>query len=175
MDYNFGDRLRQLLEEEDLSPSQFAEELQINRSAISHLVNNRNKPGYDFLTRVRSHYPHWDLDWLLFGMARKKKSTGVSAPTQPQPATSQHSEPTHEKRPQQEGPYSQQRPNDDYSPQNRIQNGGSKAYQTSLFDQPRENERKPSSGNVAVQKRVTRTILIYSDGTFEIFHNKMTE
>jgi transcriptional regulator with XRE-family HTH domain len=38
----FGDRLKQALDEEAVSPAQFADTIGVNRSAVSHVMNDRN-------------------------------------------------------------------------------------------------------------------------------------
>lgn len=156
MSKEFGDRLRMLLETENLSPSQFSEVLGVNRSAVSHLVNNRNKPGYDIITKMRVHFPDWDFDWLIFDISgktsRKTSSAEIRANTKPK---NQETIP---------GQRATEPPQSDIS-------APKQEYQASLFDSNSQAQQASNPPQVSVQKHVTKTILIYSDGTFEIYTN----
>jgi len=55
------------MEEKGLSPLQLAEELSVQRSSISHILNGRNKPSLDFLKKLISVYPDVDLHHLISG------------------------------------------------------------------------------------------------------------
>lgn len=48
-----------------LSVSAFADEIGVQRSSISHLLNGRNKPSLDFVMKLVTAYPEVDLYWLL--------------------------------------------------------------------------------------------------------------
>jgi len=146
----FGDRLRKQLDQEGLSPSQFADTLGVNRSAISHLLNNRNNPGYDFLNKLNEHYPDWDMDWLLFDKPRSKRA---------KPRVEQ---PSHEK--------PSKSAKEATEPQNTSGNQTQYA-QADLFNESPAPSYSAQSHKARIEKRVTKTILIYSDGTFEIYQN----
>lgn len=51
----------------DLSPSQFADEIGVQRSGVSHILSGRNKPSLDFILKILTRFPEVDADWLLFG------------------------------------------------------------------------------------------------------------
>jgi len=61
------DRIKKLLEKEQLSPSQFADEINIQRSSLSHVLSGRNKPSLDFVMKIKQRFPDINLDWLIFG------------------------------------------------------------------------------------------------------------
>ncbi len=62
-----NDRLRILMDNFQLSSSQFADKLEIQRSAISHLLSGRNKPSILILEKIINNFPEVDLDWLITG------------------------------------------------------------------------------------------------------------
>lgn len=62
-----NERLRKLLESEQLSSSAFADIIGVQRSSISHLLAGRNKPSYDFLIKTLEAFPGLRADWLLLG------------------------------------------------------------------------------------------------------------
>lgn len=60
-------RIQLILKTKNLSPSQFADQIQVQRSGVSHILSGRNKPSLDFILKVLKTYPEIDADWLLFG------------------------------------------------------------------------------------------------------------
>jgi transcriptional regulator with XRE-family HTH domain len=64
------ERIKKLLQKQNLTPSQFAAEVGVQRSAVSHLLSGRNKPSLDFMLKVKRHFPEIRLDWLLLGEGR---------------------------------------------------------------------------------------------------------
>lgn len=61
------ERIIQIMEREGLTPSKFAEEIGIQRSAMSHILSGRNNPSLDVLVKVLEKFTYVDSDWLLFG------------------------------------------------------------------------------------------------------------
>ncbi|MGZ8505930.1 MAG: helix-turn-helix domain-containing protein [Bacteroidia bacterium] len=73
----------------NLSPSLFADEIGVNRPAISHIISGRNKPGVDLIQKVLKRFPEVSTDWLLMGtgsMLPVNVNPAVTAKTQEQPA-----------------------------------------------------------------------------------------
>lgn len=64
---DIGNRLKQLLDEKKLSQSEFAEQVGIQRSSLSHLFSGRNKPSIDLLLKIKKQFPETDLEWLITG------------------------------------------------------------------------------------------------------------
>ena len=60
-------RIEAVIEHLDLSVSAFADEIGVQRSSISHLLNGRNKPSLDFVMKLVNTFPEVDLYWLLKG------------------------------------------------------------------------------------------------------------
>lgn len=82
---NFINRLKEIIEENELSSSAFAEKLGVQRATISHLLSGRNKPSLDFIMKVIEAFPEVDLYWLLNGKGNYKKeetSTPLESPTE---------------------------------------------------------------------------------------------
>nr|WP_299067863.1 helix-turn-helix transcriptional regulator [uncultured Allomuricauda sp.] len=61
------DRVRSIIDHYGLTVSTFADKIGVQRSSISHLLNERNKPSLDFVMKVVLAYPSVDLYWLLYG------------------------------------------------------------------------------------------------------------
>ena len=79
-------RLQQFLGAENLSQSQFADEIGVARASVSHILAGRNKPGYEFLTGIMMRYPNLNMEWLLLGKGRMYKDTkpALQDPVAPQ-------------------------------------------------------------------------------------------
>ena len=61
------ERLNELIEKKGLTATKFANMIEVNPSAISHLLKGRNKPGYDVLVNISKVFPDISMDWLLTG------------------------------------------------------------------------------------------------------------
>ncbi|RZK20220.1 MAG: XRE family transcriptional regulator, partial [Hymenobacter sp.] len=62
-----GQRFMQLIQQLGLSKNAFAMSLDKTATVIQHLVDERNKPGYDLICKVFEVYPNVSKDWLLLG------------------------------------------------------------------------------------------------------------
>lgn len=61
------------MKEKNMTPSQFADEIGVQRSGMSHLVSGRNKPSLEFVLKVLKRFPDVSPEYLLFG---EKKAGG---------------------------------------------------------------------------------------------------
>lgn len=73
-------RLQQFLAAENISQSQLADTLGVARASVSHIVAGRNKPGFDFIERLLTHYPDLNLEWLISGRGRMYRNDTKTAP-----------------------------------------------------------------------------------------------
>jgi len=71
-------RITQILEEQQLSSSAFADTIGVQRSSISHVLSGRNKPSLEFILKTVRAFPAYSTDWLLFG---KESETPVGYPS----------------------------------------------------------------------------------------------
>jgi len=62
------DRITTLMKEYNLTASQFADEIGIQRSGMSHLLSGRNKPSLDFVMKVLKRFPEVTAGWLIQGV-----------------------------------------------------------------------------------------------------------
>lgn len=61
------DRILRIIEEKKLTPSRFADEVGLNRPAVSHILNGRNNPGLEALQRILNRFPDISGTWLITG------------------------------------------------------------------------------------------------------------
>jgi transcriptional regulator with XRE-family HTH domain len=67
------ERVKKIIERKGSNSSQFAEEIGVQRSSISHILSGRNKPSLDFILKILEHFPDIDTNWLLFGKGQMLK------------------------------------------------------------------------------------------------------
>lgn len=75
------DRIRLVMESEDMTPARFADTLQIGRPIISHILNGRNNPSLDVISRILSEIPHINAEWLISGKGSMYKDGINKQPT----------------------------------------------------------------------------------------------
>ncbi len=61
------DRIQKILTLEQLSAANFADEIGVQRSSISHILSGRNKPSLDFVQNVLNTFNRINPMWLLSG------------------------------------------------------------------------------------------------------------
>jgi len=80
-------RINLILRAKNITAKQFAEEIGIQPSGMSHIMSGRNNPSLEFVSKVIRRYPEIDANWLLLGKGEMYASE-VTLPSQPQAATS---------------------------------------------------------------------------------------
>lgn len=61
------DRIILVLKTQNLTSSQFADEIGVQRSSISHILSGRNNPSLEFVTKILKRFPDINSEWILFG------------------------------------------------------------------------------------------------------------
>ncbi|MCF6365340.1 MAG: helix-turn-helix domain-containing protein [Bacteroidales bacterium] len=67
-------RIKLIIENEDISYSKFADLLGVERSGISHIINGRNKPSLEIVQKILETFSYINTDWLLFGKGSMKNT-----------------------------------------------------------------------------------------------------
>lgn len=62
-----NNRIALVLKAKNISPSTLADDLGVQRSGISHILNGRNKPSLEFIQKLIKLYPDISIQWILFG------------------------------------------------------------------------------------------------------------
>lgn len=132
-------RILEILEKSGLTPSEFADKIEVQRSAISHITSGRNKPSLEFIIKIKNAFPEIDMDWLIFGYEKKIEEIqdeSVQIPSSTYPTLFDFNESVKKEDPKPE------------------------TSEDSLFSQITTNNS---------DKRIKKVILIYDDGTFDDF------
>lgn len=83
------DRINLILKAKNLTSRQFAEEIGIQPSGMSHILSGRNRPSLDFVMKVINRYPEIDIKWLILGEGEMINSYSVAgSPVHSSPVSS---------------------------------------------------------------------------------------
>ena len=73
-------RLLEFMRIKNLTSSQLADAIGVQRSGISHFVSGRNKPSLEFVLKIIHHFPDVNPDWLLMGSGPIFRTTITEEP-----------------------------------------------------------------------------------------------
>ena len=139
-----NNRLQQFLKVENITQSQFADNIGVARASVSHILAGRNKPGFDFLENMSRHYPALNIGWLITGKGRMYSSQSAEKQVVP----SAHPEASQDLFPA-------------VLPQ-QIASDDAQVIETIPLDRRREYPNK--------KKNIEKIVVFYSDKSFEEFH-----
>lgn len=163
------ERLKLFLAMEGLSPSQFADKLGVQRSGVSHLLSGRNKPSFEFISKMLVAYPKLNPDWLIMGTGKAYRDMPGSESSSPEavsPAAVTSSE-------------------DPALPNATLEENSINASEPDLFAtsapvvkpdeapqtpivKPSESRPKAPAQPVAGEKRIAQITILYTDGSYEV-------
>lgn len=139
------------MENENLTPAKFADRLQINRAIVSHILNGRNNPSLDVVTKILTEMNYINPEWLLNGTGSIYKEGIYSDSISKEPDLfSQHDiKPTNES----------------------VEIEKPKEIALNKMINPIQSSvNKSVEPEKTVDKKITQIIIYYSDNTFETFN-----
>ncbi|MDY9918918.1 DNA-binding transcriptional regulator, XRE-family HTH domain [Porphyromonadaceae bacterium NLAE-zl-C104] len=144
------DRIKLIMEKENLTPAKFADKLQINRAIISHILNGRNNPSLDVVTKILSEMDYINSEWLINGTGNMYKEGYGGNSVFPEPDL-----------------FNQDATNRARAVE-AIEKSKEKGFKQLDYNaQLTENKMIiPSKNN---DRKITQIIIYYDDNTFEIF------
>lgn len=148
---SFSERISLILQHYDLQPKDLAEKCGVQRSAISHLINGRNRPSVTFLSSLSDMYPELDTRWLLHG--KGEMFTNVSGVKPPVVGTVVNTSITKE--------------NVGHLSDTNVTSGSQQSEAAATAVQHDASMLKPSNGQT---KEIQRIIVFYNDGTFDSYN-----
>jgi transcriptional regulator with XRE-family HTH domain len=134
------DRISQLIKTMKLSASQFADEIGVQRSSVSHVLSGRNKPSLDFVTKIMMAYPDVNADWLLTGMGNMYSDESSPQLETELPSGNQLS----------------------IEVEDEVSREAEKSDIVKTLEKKKAGSKKLATG----QKTIERIVLFYKDGTF---------
>lgn len=171
---DFNDRITKVIEYSKLSPAEFAEEINVQRSSISHIISGRNKPSLDFITKIKTAFPDIEWDWLINGQGEMLISEKF-----PESIIEEKTEVPEKKKPSLPDLFSLisdenfgLTESNDKPEKNKLRESGITeplSKKNILTDsQPLENFDKKQEN---WPKKIRRIVFFYQDGTFESYEN----
>jgi transcriptional regulator with XRE-family HTH domain len=61
------DRIKKFMEHKEISASELADAIGVQRSNVTHVLKARNKPSFQFIEKLLQIYPEINAKWLLLG------------------------------------------------------------------------------------------------------------
>lgn len=159
-------RINLILRAKNITARQFAEEIGIQPSGMSHIMGGRNNPSLDFVTKVIRRYPEIDANWLLLGRGEMYTSGNVPVAAMPPDVHEHQPEPepettvVEEHKPE---PTLFAIDDEEPAPLPKVEET---AYRPTYVAVPPE-EVQQAANVESDTRRVARMLLIYSDHTFE--------
>lgn len=139
------DRILSFLQSENKSYAQFAEEIGVQPSGISHILSGRNNPSLDFVMKMLGRYESLSTDWLLFGRGQMYRYTSEPTLFDNEPVNSAQDDVRHDAAPE--------------SPPDAI--SGLKERESG----PERDNRKGEPASL-IENRLEKVLLFYTDNTF---------
>jgi len=59
------DKINKIMQNQNLNSAQFASEIGIQGSTLSHIINGRNKPSFDVVQKILNRFNTINPDWLI--------------------------------------------------------------------------------------------------------------
>ena len=143
-------RIKLIMEKENLTPAKFADRLQINRAIVSHILSGRNNPSLDVVTRILSEMNYIQPDWLLNGTGRMYKD-GIDAEDIPK-----------------EPDLFNQQPEFVGDESTRTEKWKETEFKE-MTNHIQHPEYKTVDAQKTVDRKITQIIIYYNDNTFETF------
>ncbi len=170
----FNDRITKVIEYSKLTPAEFAEEIGVQRSSISHIISGRNKPSLDFITKIKSTFPKFEWDWLITGEGEMLVSDKI-----PEPIIEEKPEVVEKKKPSLPDLFSLI--NDENfgltESEDKLEKQNPREYDIS-YQKPEKNilaNSQPLEKSVqkidSKNKNVKKIVFFYDNGTFETYEN----
>ena len=76
------ERILLLMKAQGMTPTQFADEIGIQRSSISHILSGRNNPSLDVILKILGRFKEIDSNWLILGKGNLLKERDLdNSPT----------------------------------------------------------------------------------------------
>jgi len=137
------ERIVEFLKKENKTSAQFAEEIGVQPSGISHILSGRNKPSLDFVIKMLEKYNYISSDWLIFGKGNMYKEVH-------QPDLFSYTE---TEKPEREQDITEKPP-------------GIRLINTPEYGIPEKTEQNPEKSNSQVKK----IVWFYADNSFDEYY-----
>lgn len=169
MDLN--SRVQKIINYSELSSSEFADEIGVQRSNISHVLSGRNKPSLDFLMKIKDRFPEIQWEWLIEGKGAMIFSENEAAST-PSSYSLEESK-INDDEPIITGLFSIPSQEDENTKQEEVKSEISEPIQYNIVENtPEISENKNTSEAETPSEKsnnIKKIVFFYENGKFEVF------
>jgi transcriptional regulator with XRE-family HTH domain len=78
------ERLKQFMDYKMLNAAELADQIGVQRSSVSHVINGRNNPSSSFIEKLLLNYPDLNARWLITGEGKMLQSDKDIQPVRPE-------------------------------------------------------------------------------------------
>ncbi len=147
----FKERFQHILNQLNMSPAEFSERINIQRSNLSHILSGRNKPSLGMLQKMLEAFPELNPAYIINGLGEPLiNQTSESTPKLPESPGLDLRFPPKSKEEEKETPAE---PSLDQKPETLEQNTKSKVYKSN-------------------NRTLKQVLLLYTDGSVESYSVK---
>ena len=163
-----NDKIKQILIEQNFTPSYFADEIGIQRSSISHILSGRNRPSFDVIQKIIRRFPELGYEWIM-----EEETQPVNKPSLNNGNSQGNMRPPHFNQPvypqqppvQQTGSLRNQRVEIAPLPIPQLETPSSPVIDLTQPIHTRDNSANIMGSGLA--KKAERIIVFYTDGSFQ--------
>jgi DNA-binding XRE family transcriptional regulator len=154
-------RVFSLIEDLQLTPTEFADLIGVSRASISSIKTGRTQPTLTLVEKIKQHFPDTDINWLIFGEKEKSKEPTLFDTLTEEKNTTSLSQSTQT---------SQQA--EEYQAVYIAEQAANKLTSNIEKNPNALNSDVNSSKLIEISKErnISKVLILYSDGSFEEFH-----
>jgi transcriptional regulator with XRE-family HTH domain len=149
---DFTTRLKTIMEQSQLSASDFAASIEVQASSISHIISGRNKASLDFLMKIKDRYPQYEWEWLIKGQGPMLNPEHAPKDVLPQQMAF--------------GSFSEDSPSQNLNFENHVRSEDRPYYD---YGKPKTSLPIPSPSPSGPNGKISKIIIFYENGKFETF------
>jgi transcriptional regulator with XRE-family HTH domain len=188
-------RIEKVIQHLEMTSGQFASEIGVQNSTLSHILNNRNNPSLEVLKKILSRFSEISADWLILGQGsmlrfekHSKEPTLFDSINEINSLSDHLPGKSDEKNlPLPEGNRAEMLKNTSGSSENsiltqspsinRTQNVSNSTHTAMMEENVPKSIRLPENYNsgypdIKSERKVARVILYFTDNTFQEFESK---
>lgn len=135
-------RIKQFMDHKGISSSELADTIGVQRSNVTHVLHGRNKPSFQFISKLLETYPEINAKWLIMGSGSMLENQNLDQ-AQPQPQLFDKTEPV-----------------------DHLKKDNKKIEDISAPQQPLSSFNTPLS-SPAPTKEIEKIVVFYNDQTFK--------
>ncbi len=140
------ERFKEIMEKLEIDATTLSKKIGVEPSSISHILSGRNKPSFNFLSKLAETFPQLNINWLVTGKGEMLIDKNIN--------------------------YVKQKGE---SSENQLGGLFSENIDTQVQNNPNENNKPTTTlSDQSVQQKVSidKVIIFYTDGTFEYYNHK---